>query len=49
MLYHTYRDVLSLLWYAILLDARLPNVYGQGSTEEESVISLRIRLHQLGV
>ena len=49
MFYYTYQDVFSLLWYAMLLDARLPNVYGQGSTKEESVISLRIRLHQLGV
>jgi hypothetical protein len=43
----THQDVLTGLWTAELQDKRYPNVYGQGSSEREANISLRIRLHQI--
>lgn len=47
MEYSIYRDVFTQFYYATLLGGEFPNCYGQGSTLEMSVVSLKIRLNQL--
>lgn len=47
MQYHLYRDVFTNLFYATLLGGEFSNCYGQGSTEQGAVNSLKIRVNQL--
>ena len=47
MKYSIYRDVFTGLYYATLLGGEFSNCYGQGSTEKDSVASLKIRVNQL--
>ncbi len=47
MQYHVYRDVFTGLIYTTLLGGEFSNCHGQGKTEEEAVISLKIRVNQL--
>ena len=47
MKYSIYRDVFTGLYYTILLGGEFSNCYGQGSTEDGAVASLKIRVNQL--
>jgi hypothetical protein len=47
MLYSVYRDVFTGLTYTTLLGGEFANCHGQGKTEYEAVMSLKIRLNQL--
>jgi len=40
--YHLYRNLWNGLYYADLLGGEFDNCYGQGSTPEEAVISLKL-------
>ena len=45
---HTlYRNVFTGLYYAELLGGKFSNCYGQGSTPESAITSLKIRIYQL--
>ena len=45
---HTlYQDVFSGLFFAELLGGEFPNCYGQGSSPECAISSLKIRIYQL--
>ena len=45
--YHLSRDVFTQKYTALLLGGEFANCYGQGSTEQNAVISLKIRVNQL--
>ena len=45
--YHVSRSVFTGLFYTTLLGGEFSNCYGQGSTLEGSISSLKIRVNQL--
>jgi len=47
MEYSIWRDVFTGLYYTTLLGGEFANCHGQGSTPDEAVISLKIRVNQL--
>lgn len=47
MNYSLYQDVFTGLYYATLLGGEFANCYGQGSTPEGAVMSLKLRVNQL--
>jgi len=47
MRYSIWRDVFTGLYYTTLLGGEFANCHGQGSTADEAVISLKIRVNQL--
>lgn len=47
MQYSLHQDVFTGMFYALLLGGKFSNCYGQGSTAENAVTSLKIRVNQL--
>lgn len=45
--YSIHRDVFTGLYYTLLLGGEFANCYGQGSTPEGALGSLKIRVYQL--
>lgn len=44
---HLYQDVFDGNYYATLLGGEFANCYGQGSSADEAVRSLKMRIYQL--
>jgi len=47
MKYSIFRDVFTGSYYTTLLGGGFDNCHGQGSTADEAVVSLKIRVNQL--